>query len=174
MYRPEVSKYVGTRLYNIYNNMILRCTNPNATNYERYGGRGITVCKEWSGKRANINFFRWAEQTGYTDELTLDRIDNSKGYSPENCRWVLPKIQNRNKRNNVYLTLDGKTQILEDWAKELKIDSRVLRSRMKRGWSDYEVLKTPLHKKGTPYRRAKEEMIVLPENNQMNITDFME
>ena len=158
MNRPEVSQYVGTRLYNIYNNMILRCQNPNAVNYERYGGRGITVCEEWEGKRNNINFFTWAMENGYNDTLTLDRIDNEKGYSPENCRWVPVKVQNRNKRNNVFLTCDGRTQILEDWAKETGIDSRLLRSRMKRGWSDEEVIKTPIHQKGTPYRRKRQQL----------------
>lgn len=149
MHRPEVSKYVNTRLYNIYNNMIMRCTNPNATNYSRYGGRGITVCKEWSGKRANIKFFEWALTNGYDDTLSLDRIDNNKGYSPDNCRWVSVKEQGRNKRNNIYLTLNGKTQILEEWAREVGIDSRLIRYRMTHGWTDEEALTIPPKKERT-------------------------
>lgn len=151
MIRPEVKKYVGTRLYNIYNNMIQRCYNKNSSNYERYGGRGICVCDEWKGKRSNINFFEWAISSGYSDNLTLDRIDNNKGYSPDNCRWVSVKEQGKNKRNNVLLTCNGKTMILNDWSCETGIDSRVLRARMKRGWSDYDVITTPLRK-----RRNKE------------------
>ena len=155
MHRPEVSKYVGTRLYNIYNNMIMRCTNKKAINYSRYGGRGITVCEQWLKRGGNLDFFKWAENNGYEENLSLDRIDNDKGYSPENCRWTDLRTQGKNKRNNIYLTFNGKTQILEEWSRETGIDSRLLRYRTTHGWSDEEALTIPPETKRTrkPKRR---------------------
>lgn len=84
------------RLYGVWKTMKSRCRNPAVAGYENYGGRGIAVCEEWS---ADYSAFRdWALRTGYQEELTLDRRDNEKGYSAENCRWVSRTTQNRNQR----------------------------------------------------------------------------
>ena len=83
------------RLYNIFNHMIARTTKPNNKNYVDYGGRGISVCKEWLKYE---NFREWALNNGYEEHLTIDRINNDGNYEPNNCRWVNRTVQNRNKR----------------------------------------------------------------------------
>jgi transcription elongation factor Elf1 len=85
----------ATRLYVIWVDMRMRTLNPNHKSYNNYGGRGITLCDEWLDVQ---NFWDWAMSNGYSDELSIDRIDNDDGYSPENCRWVGGDIQARNQR----------------------------------------------------------------------------
>lgn len=87
----------GTRLYRIWKKMKSRCHNPNDPDYQKYyGSRGITVCLEW---RDNFQaFYDWAMSHGYQDDLSIDRIDNDKGYSPDNCRWATAKEQRHNQR----------------------------------------------------------------------------
>jgi len=93
-------------LNHTYGCMIARCYNPSADSYCRYGGRGITVCDEW--KKSFDMFADWAYSNGYEKGLTIDRIDNGRGYTPDNCRWVTKQEQNHNKRNNVVLMIDGR------------------------------------------------------------------
>lgn len=83
----------GRRLYRIYQNMKTRCKRPSYGSYHRYGGRGIAVCPEWD---ESYDAFRaWALANGYRDDLTIDRIDNDKGYSPDNCQWITTSENSR-------------------------------------------------------------------------------
>lgn len=128
----------GTRLYETYQNMISRCFRKENSNYHDYGGRGISVCEEWINDMQS--FFDWAMNNGYDDNLTIDRKDNNKGYSPENCRWATCTEQSRNTRSNVILTLNGKSKILADWANETCIPRSTIKGRIMRGLSVAEAL----------------------------------
>lgn len=106
------------KLFNLWQTMKSRCENPKRDNYERYGARGITVCEEW---REAKNFVEWALENGYKKGLQLDRIDNNKGYSPDNCRFVTPAENNRNRRNTKFLTIKGVTKCVAEWSREKNI-----------------------------------------------------
>lgn len=127
-----------TRLYNIWRGMKKRCSNPANTYYEAYGGRGINVCEEWENDFAA--FREWAIASGYSSSLTLDRIDNDKGYSPGNCRWVTMKEQNRNQRRNRKICINGETKIFVEWCEYYNIPVYKVRGRFDRGWNIEEAL----------------------------------
>ena len=86
----------NTRLYNTWSKLKDRTLNPKSKDYLNYGGRGITICEEW--KNDFMSFYDWAMSNGYSDELSIDRIDNDGNYCPENCRWTTRTIQQRNQR----------------------------------------------------------------------------
>ena len=99
-----------TRLYRIYNCMKNRCYDPNHDNYKHYGGRGIKVCDEWLDKENGfIKFYNWAMANGYADNLSIDKIDNDKGYSPDNCRWATVEQQTNNRRSSKPFEWNGVT-----------------------------------------------------------------
>ena len=117
------------RLYKIWSDMRRRCTNKKRKGAENYVLKGITVCSEWNDY---LNFREWAVQNGYNDELTLERIDNSKGYSPENCKWIPKSEQSKNRTTNHYITYNDETKTLTDWAKTVGIPRTTLNARLKR------------------------------------------
>ena len=108
----------NTRLYNIWNNMKQRCSNPNASGYQYYGERGIKVCAEWLDPD---NFFQWAKESGYGNNLTIDRIDTNGNYEPTNCRWTDNVTQQNNRRNNCWLERDGEVHTKAEWARILNL-----------------------------------------------------
>lgn len=132
------------RLDIIHFNMIQRCTNPNSTYFPRYGGRGITVCHEW---RTRNNFKEWALSHGYRNDLTIDRIDNDKGYSPDNCRWVTPSQNCCNRSTTHFVTAFGKRQSLMEWSRELNISYNTLKKRVTDHHEDGEHLLRPSRRK---------------------------
>lgn len=126
-----------TRLYKIWVNMRQRCNNKSQRTYHLYGGRGIKVCARWNTDFDT--FHKWAITNGYQDNLSLDRVDNDKGYMPSNCRWATQKEQNNNKRSNVSITYKGKTQNMKQWSEELSLNYSTLRNRRRNGWSIEEM-----------------------------------
>lgn len=127
-----------SKLYGVYKHMKERCYNKNHRSYHNYGGRGIKVCDEWLHNF--VNFCIWAIGNGYTVGLEIDRIDNNKGYSPDNCRWATRKQQANNRRTNVLLTYNGKTQTMKQWAEELNIPYDTIKRRRLRGCNDVNSL----------------------------------
>ena len=120
-------------LYQEYLSMMQRCYRKSHKAYASYGGRGITVCDEW--KENPNNFYAWVESIGGRPKgYTLDRIDNSKGYSPDNCKYVSMHEQSRNKRTNIMITHNGVTKCLTDWALEYGINNETARSRYHKGY----------------------------------------
>lgn len=132
-----------TRLYNIWHKMRQRCQKSTDKLYKYYGERGIKVCKEWNDDFKI--FYDWSMSNGYTDKLTLDRIDVNGNYEPCNCRWVTMKIQCSNKRSNVLITYNGKTQTLTQWCDELNLPMKLVHSRLKyKGWTVEEAFNPPV------------------------------
>ena len=120
-----------TRLYGRWANIKDRCHNPKCKDYKKYGGRGINVCDEW---RNNFKkFAEWAIENGYRDGLQLDRIDNNKGYSPENCRFVDGKTNSNNRRDNLRVSLFGKLRTISEVAMITGIPAATLYGRLYRG-----------------------------------------
>lgn len=126
------------RIYKIYQGVLNRCNNKNNYSFEHYGGRGIMVCDKWSGEHGFENFYKWAIENGYSEELTIDRIDVNGNYEPDNCRWVDMKAQANNRRNNVSIMYNGKNQTLAQWSEELGINFYTLYARIEKNNWDVE------------------------------------
>lgn len=108
--------YSKERLYGIWQGMKNRCGNPNVEKYSIYGGRGIKVCDEWAINY--LPFRKWALNNGYKSNLQIDRIDSNLNYCPDNCRWVTPKEQQRNRTNSVYITAFGERKLRKEWLED--------------------------------------------------------
>jgi len=118
-------------LYNVWANMINRCHNPKDKFYKDYGGRGIFVCKRW------LKIENFLEDMGEKPiGKQIDRIDNNKGYSKGNCRWVTSYEQCRNKRNNRLIKIDDEIKCVTDWCAQYKISIATVCNRIKSGWDD--------------------------------------
>lgn len=132
----------GSRTYTSWVQMRQRCLNSNHTFYSEYGGRGITVCERWLHSFENF----LADMGERPEETSLDRIDVTKGYSPENCRWLSQKGQCRNKRDNLLLTYDGKSLCASEWAEITGITASTIRKRHRAGWDVQRTLTEPMRK----------------------------
>lgn len=133
------------RLLRIWRAMLHRCYKETDEHYDYYGGRGIKVCDNW---RDFENFQNWALANGYTDDLTIDRVDGDKDYCPENCSWTTMTVQNNHKSDTKWLTYKGKTQSLSDWCRELGLDYFRTKARLNSlGWSVEDAFEYGKYKK---------------------------
>lgn len=129
------------RLYKIWKSMIGRCDNPSSCGYANYGGRGISVCEDWYDYK---NFREWAYNNGYSDELSIDRIDVNGNYEPDNCRWATHYIQSNNTRRNILVTLGEVTHSLKEWCDEFNLKYGTVKNRVRNGLDVYSALFLPL------------------------------
>lgn len=122
-------------LVHSYNTMMQRCYNKNNPQYRDYGARGIKVCDRWLPKQENAEgFWNFVSDMGEKpNNTTLERIGNEKDYTPDNCTWATKAQQQRNRRNNIWITYNGKTQVAKDWALELEVNYITLVRRYKLG-----------------------------------------
>lgn len=128
----------GSREHQIWLHMKARSGRPTSKDYENYGGRGITVCERW------MAFGNFIEDMGECpDGMSIDRIDNDKGYSPENCRWATRTQQNRNRRNTVRIEFDGESKTLGEWAEVTGINAKTIGTRLASGWAISDALSVP-------------------------------
>ena len=130
----------NTRLYKIWYAMKDRCYNPKNKKYALYGAENKQVCDEWQEFEP---FYEWAMENGYKENLTIERIDGTKGYNPKNCKWASYTEQNNNKRDNHYLTYNGETKTIAQWAREKDFPRSTIDNRLRYGWNDDKILSTP-------------------------------
>jgi hypothetical protein len=131
---PATHGETKTRLFKIWSSMKERCYRPTARNYLRYGGQGIAVCDEW--KNDFVCFRDWALANGYSDSLTIDRLDNSGNYEPSNCKWSTYSDQNKNRKSNIYFDFEGKKLCLKDYCHKIGICYSTVVNRIHRGKTD--------------------------------------
>ena len=129
-----------TPIYALWRGMKTRCLNKHSQFYSEYGGRGITICERW------INSFEafYEDMGERPDGRSLERKDNDLGYCPENCVWATKKEQARNRRGRRMLRVGGDTKSMAEWAEIVSIPVTTLWQRCRLGWSDEDVVKTPL------------------------------
>lgn len=121
--------------------MIRRCHNERSKDYRSYGRRGIRVCGEWHQFSA---FREWAEGNGWAQGLSIDRIDNARGYEPSNCRWVPLEAQARNRSDNAWIEWRGRKIIMGEAARIAGLSRQTVHARLKRGWTTERALETPV------------------------------
>lgn len=132
----------NTREHQAWMRMIGRCTNPNTAKWHRYGGRGIKVCARWRGPNGFKNFLADMGPRP-SDKHQVDRFpDNNGNYKPTNCRWATSKQNNQNRSTNRMLTVNGRTQCLQEWANELGMSHTTIHGRIKK-WGVHLALTTP-------------------------------
>ena len=134
----------NTRLYKIWLGIKKRCFNQNFKSYKHYGGRGITICKEWLDFST---FEKWALENGYDEKLSIDRINVDGIYEPNNCRWATTSEQARNKRNSIKLSFEGVEKTLTDWSAQYNINKVTASHRYKKGLQFEEIFEINKEKK---------------------------
>lgn len=147
------STHGGTksRLFKIWSGMHERCERENHKHYENYGGRGITVCNEWSDF---ATFEHWATETGYKDGLSIDRVDVDGNYTPANCRWATMREQQNNRRNNRKIEYNGEIHTVTEWAEITGIGKTTIKERLNMGWGAEKTLTFPIRPRTTGHRAS--------------------
>jgi hypothetical protein len=134
-----VSRGNHNKTYNSWKGMMTRCFSERAINYDWYGGRGITVCERWQ----DYDDF-YADMGPRPDGHTLDRIDSDGHYEPRNCRWASTRVQTTNRAGTRWITYNGETRFLKEWAEVLGFNYITLQQRIyRRGWSIEKAFTTP-------------------------------
>lgn len=135
-------KMSKTRIYYIWLDMKKRCHDQKNKSFKHYGGKGITVCEEW--EKDFMSFFKWAMENGYSEELTIDRINGELGYSPENCRWANKITQNNNRKNSLFVEYMGETKTLSEWCRQYERNYKMVYQRFRKlGWQFEKAMFTP-------------------------------
>lgn len=171
----------GMRLYHVYEGMKDRCYNPNSDNYKYYGDRGIIICPEWLGEHGFESFATWAYSTGYDEnaergECTIERKDVNGNYEPNNCEWKTVQEQQKNKRTNIFITINGETKILQDWCKIYNVSSSMVLYRLKtKKMTPIEAFTAPITRGKNAVRINKNNIIELRERGMTykQIADFL-
>lgn len=140
-----------TRLFKIWSAMLERCEREKHVFYKYYGGRGISVCKEW---HEYIAFAEWARNNGYMDNLTIDRIDVNGNYEPSNCRWITEKEQHSNTRSNRKVEYNGKVYTLTQLAAKIGMNKTTLKERLNAGWSIDDAVNRPVRLRTKGWRMS--------------------
>ncbi len=132
--------------YHAWRMAIARCHNPKAQAFPSYGARGISVCDRWRN-----SFRAFLEDMGPRPSPSheIDRIDNSKGYEPSNCRWTFRFINDRNRRNNIWVEYRGERRLLIDLCEQFKVWPDSARWRIRHGWSVERAVETPTRRKAS-------------------------
>lgn len=144
--KRETHHLSHTRIYRIWRSVIERCNGKNKFASKYYYEKGISVCDEW--EKDFLAFYKWALENGYGEELTIDRIDNKKGYNPDNCRWVSRKVQSNNRVFCKVFEYNGKKQNLTQWCEELGLNYKRVHSRIFRlNWTFEQAISTPVCRK---------------------------
>ncbi|MGM1361119.1 hypothetical protein ACS2B2_25685 [Bacillus cereus group sp. BceL297] len=148
----------NTRLYKIWIGMKHRCFQEDNKAYHHYGGRGITVCEEWSDFQS---FYDWSMKNGYSDELSIDRVDVNGDYEPGNCEWVTTTDQANNKRTNINITLNGEKKTMTEWAHFFEVNPVTVSQRYRRGIRGIELFEEAEHKSSPIYIEINNEIRTL-------------
>lgn len=142
-----------TRLYQTWIDMRRRCNNKNRAKYEDYGGRGISYLKDWDSFEV---FYDWAMSNGYDDSLTIDRIDNDKNYTPDNCRWTTMKVQQNNRRDNVLINIEGIEKSASEWGREIDMTEQAIFYRIHTlGFKGKDIIQPKIKNKGKNKKKVK-------------------
>lgn len=137
----------ATRINRTYRHMKERCFEKSSKDYFLYGGRGIGIDSEWLGEKGFEHFYEWSMQNGYSDKLTIDRIDNNRNYGPDNCRWADARTQANNRRTNVVYDIGNGPQTRAELCREYGMGYNKVRNRVQSGWTIEEALEIVPHKR---------------------------